>query len=156
MNCDGRAILIEDVVIDLSMNGSDRGALVRSTDNPGVIVFLLTSEAKRTAAGVSVLGPLIIELRNLIINDLGGDGSIYRNFPCSTPVTLLFNHCDETPKHWNILIQKLGSVEFYAISFSGPICHRVAEICNAYRCPCSLDPEKAPSGYNITRMLNKP
>lgn len=151
------SVSIAKVVLDLLMGGADRGAVVRH-GGKGVIVIML-DDAAVASLGCALL-PLTKELGTEPI--AMADGRLFDGRPLDceqitvdTTIKQAFENCDESPRQWLLFQLPLGNVLITGVSFVGEVCARVAAICNAHDCPCSLDPEKPAPGYEIERTINR-
>lgn len=151
---------IEDIAIDLIMAGADRGALVReetAAQGPGVMV--LVEDVGSASQLVTALLPLLEELGAAPVSL--PSGKVHTGIPdeqCTlqTPVKRIFEHCDQSPRNWLTFGLKIGTLDVTGWVFVGDdVCRRVAAICNAHRCPCSLDPKKAAPGYLIEKVVQR-
>jgi hypothetical protein len=147
-------VTVGKVVLDLLMHGADRGVVVRH-GGKGVIVLMLD------AASVASLGRALLPLTNeLGTESIEIDGKVFDGRPSETITTettlkRAFEHCDESPRCWLLFQIPLGNVLITGVSFVGEVCDRVAAICNAHACPCSLDPTKRAPGYEIERTIHR-
>ena len=121
---------LEDVLIDLAMNGADRCALVRH-GAPGVLV-LLTS-----GAAVQRLGPGLVK----ILREMGDSGKReIGQVGCHTPLKEIFTLTDDAASNGWAWFEPFGVA---TVITGQPWCDRAAAHCNAHGAPCSLDPAKA-------------
>lgn len=138
---------LEDVLIDITMQGADRAALVRH-GAPGVLV-LLTSKA-----AVQRLGPLLIH----VMREMGDSAKLdIGRVDFDTPVQQLFTMTDHAASNgWAWFEMSFGRLDVVAAIITGqPWCDRVAAHCTASGAPCSLDPTKAAPGYEIIERRQK-
>lgn len=161
--------LLEDILIDLVMMGGDRGALVRDTAHPCVIVLMVSDEAV-AKLGMALL-PVTEELGKEPVSQGGvihdgrpprtrvpgesGSGVRYQTLTLRTSINHMFADADSSPRHWLMFELHFGDLRVVGLSFSGEICHRVAKICTENGAPCSLDPKKPAEGYEITKTKNR-
>lgn len=133
---------LEDVLIDLTMNGADRGALVRH-GAPGVLVLLTSTAAlQRIAPGLVT-----------VLRDMGDSGKReIGRVDFATPVNEIFKMTDNAAANgWAWFELPFGRMTVVATVITGqPWCDRVAAHCTANGAPCSLDPTKAAPGYEFT------
>jgi hypothetical protein len=137
---------LEEVIIDLVMHDADRGALVRD-DKPGLIVLMLSQPA------VAQLGGALLPLAK----ELGTPHwRFQRELSLRDSITRVLKDCDESPCKWLWFAFPYGKIHVVGAVFVGSICERVAAVCNAHRCPCSLDPKRAAQGYEIEKTVSRP
>lgn len=145
---------ISKVALDLLMAGADRCAVVRH-GGKGVIVIMLDNEA------VASLGAALLPLtQELGTEPVLVDGKVFTGVPSEqinedTTLGRAFEHCDESPRNWLLFQLVLGKVLITGVSFVGEVCDRVAVICNANNCPCSLDSAKPAPGWEIERTISR-
>jgi len=136
---------IEDVLIDVIMNGCDRAALVRDEGGPGVLVLLAST------AAASRIGPGLIE----IMREMGDSGKReIGRIDCHTPVSEIFALTDGAANGWTWFEMPFGKLKVIASAFVGmPWCERVAAHCTANGAPCSLDRNRPAKGHEIERTI---
>lgn len=142
---------LEDVIIDLLMNGSDRGVLVRPEQEGArmAVLVLMLSGAARARLGPA-LQPVMDELGNAKTNLLLADSGLDER----SALTDIFGGFDDAPHGWVWFEFCFGRTDVLAAGFVGPVCERVAKICTECGAPCSLDPKKPAPGYEIVERKN--
>lgn len=139
---------LENVIIDVLMMGSDRGALVRPAQQVGDnqcqdgICVLMMSDIALAIIG-SAIRPIMAELGS---SDDVVDLELHI---LKQPLKELFKVADSAPKKWRWFTFPFGEVVVTGVTFVGPICRRVAEIVTKCGAPCSLDPAKPAPGWKI-------
>lgn len=128
--------LLEDVIIDALMHGVDRAALVRDHGEPGVCVLIMSDSAAQR------MGRPLYQLAMEI-----GTGAPTDLFTDKTPLPELFATLEKLNADWCPSEIRFGRTVVLAIVFRGAaLCERVAALCNAHGCPCSLDRNQPPPG----------
>lgn len=147
-NAERPAPTVEDVFLDLVMNGAGRGALVRTSRDggvePGICVFMLDREA------VQLLGWALFEEIKMLKKYVWNGEAIGIDIALSG----LFAAVEDTPGKWMWLVWPYERMEVGAAVFVGrEICERVATICNSRGVPVTLDPDRSPPGCEIERRV---
>lgn len=141
--------LVEDVIVDLLVNGCDRGALVRpaSETKEVAVAVILASKIAMTRLGKALLP---------VIEQLGDQRAAADTFGERSTIGEMFAAVDSAPNCWAGYEFDFGrATDVYIALFRGPICERVAEICTEHGAPCSLNPAQPALGYEIERRVTR-
>lgn len=140
---------LEDVLIDLVMNGADRAALVRPAQEgkPAAVCIIMESEEAIAELGVE-LQKILAELGSTSLKDFN------EPFSTTTPLSSLFEIADRAPCGWSYGQAKFGVFDPMVMLISREV-ERVAAVCTEHGAPCSLDPEKAAPNHTIARRIQR-
>lgn len=140
---------LEDVLIDILMLGSDRGALVCPAQDgrePVVTVLMCSGEALRRI-GPKLL-PILSGMGDPAVENLG-------EFSEKTRLLEFFQVTAKAPTGWIWFELPFGRVQVTGCSVYGTaVCEQVAAICSANGAPCSLNGKAAP-GYVIEKEVKR-
>lgn len=139
---------LEDVIIELVMNGADRGAVVRPgpPEKKGLIALMLSPEASGTL-GVAL---------NEICNKLGiPDESPHRPLTIRTKLARMFEDADSAPTKWMGFAFHYYKTPVIGLSFSGAVCDLTGAVCTSHRAPVSWGPDDPAPGYEITETRER-
>jgi hypothetical protein len=135
---------VEGMVFDLLLYGADRGALVglEESGECTVSVLMLSLKAERSLG--AALQKLVLRM---------GTSEVQQQ-PALNPagsLAQLTNTARQMPHKWFWWPFWVGKQQVLAVVIHGrDACEKAAEICNAHRCPCSLDPKTSAPGYEVT------
>lgn len=140
---------LEQLLTDLTMMGADRCAIVRAAQmgKPQAVCVVMASKR-----ALRELGKPLLKVATVLGNataDFGAPGISEK-----TTFVTLFEMADSAPNGWCWAAFKFFKLEVTLAIFCRSV-EAVAKVCTERGAPCSLDPEKAAEGYEITKTLTR-
>lgn len=151
---------IEDITIDITMAGMDLAAAVQPAqkDLPPAVLVLTTSKSALQRLSNAGLRAIVDELGDQPMTMPDGsvfDGRTEEPLTLQSAVSRVFRDAHASPRHWLMFTFPLGKMMLVAFVFSGPVCERIAAVCNKAGAPCSLNDKEAAPGWIIDRTIER-